>query len=347
MPPSSATTVVNNSRIGMRNDAGLRTQNKLLVFPVLLVSLLITLPALADDDLAKQWLERMVKAVNDLNYQGTFIFLHDNQLEAMRIVHAVKNGKPRERLISLNGAPREVIRDQTSVTCVMPESQKVSVDKRPLSKKFLALLPEDLQQLEAHYNFRRLGKGRVAGRDARVVAIIPKDGLRYGYRFFLDEQSGLPLKSDLMNEQGQAVEQTMFTHLDVGVANMDDEYEELSGTRHVELQQHTAGVKTAQDPEEGIWGFQNLPDGFSLNMLNHLPNPTGDDMIEQYVLTDGLASLSVFVESGNHGEALNGVSRLGAINAWGGKLDGYQVTVVGEVPEVTLLGIVNAMQLKR
>jgi sigma-E factor negative regulatory protein RseB len=247
----------------------------------------------------------------------------------------------------LNGAPREVIRDQTSVTCVMPESQKVSVDKRPLSRKFLASLPEDLQQLESHYLFRLLGKGRVAGRNARVVAIIPKDGMRYGYRFFIDEESSLPLKSDLMNEQGQAVEQTMFTQLEVGVAQMEAEDDELLGARRVDLQHHAGGVKTVEDPNDGVWGFQDLPEGFSLNMLNRLPDPDGDAMIEQYVLTDGLASLSVFVESENHGEALNGVSRLGAINAWGGRLEGYQVTVVGEVPEVTLLAIVNSMQLKR
>ena len=92
--------------------------------------------------------------------------------------------------------------------------------------------------------------------------------------------------------------------------------------------------------------FKNLPEGFSLSMLNRLPDPRGEQMIEQYVLTDGLASLSVFVESGGQTEALKGVSRLGAINAWAGELDGYQITVVGEVPAVTLLGIIEAMRLK-
>ncbi len=330
----------------MRSVVGWRMKNKLLS-SLTLLTLFSAFSAFADDEqLAKQWLERMVQAVNNLDYQGTFIYLHGNQLETMKIVHAVQDGKQRERLTSLNGAPREVIRDQHSVTCVMPESQQVSVDKRPLSRKFLALLPEDLQQLNAHYLFRRLGKGRVADRNARVVAIIPKDGLRYGYRFFLDEQTGLPLKSDLMNEHGKAVEQTMFTHIEVGVAEIGEAREDLPGIQQLELKQAAAEMTTQQDPEAGVWMFQNLPEGFSLSMRNRLPDPANKDMIDQYVLSDGLASLSVFVESAGQGEALNGLSRLGAINAWGGELEGYQVTVVGEVPEITLLAIVNAMQLK-
>lgn len=317
---------------------------------LILLTLLSTFTVTAgDEQTAKKWLERMILAVNNLDYQGTFIYLHDNQLETMKIVHAVGNGQLQERLTSLNGAPREVIRDRSSVTCIMPESQEVSVDKRPLSKKFLALLPEDLRQLDAHYTFRWLGKGRVADRHASVVAIIPKDGYRYGYRFFLDEESGLPLKSDLMNERGKAIEQTMFTHLEVGVAEIDPAQARVSGSQQrIELTAHADELSHSLAPDEGGWEFHHLPDGFSLTTRNRLPNANGDQVIEQYVLSDGLASLSVFIESAGSGEAfLQGVSRLGAINAWGGKLDGYQVTVVGEVPAVTLLGIVDAMRLKR
>jgi sigma-E factor negative regulatory protein RseB len=300
------------------------------------------------DQSAKQWLERMIHAVHNLDYQGTFIHLHDNQLETMWIVHAIKDGKLQERLVSLNGAPREVIRDHTSVTCVVPESEQVSVDKRPLSGQFLALLPEELNHLDDYYLFKLLGKGRVAGRHARVVAIIPKDGYRYGYRFFVDEQSGLPLKADLMNERGKAVEQTMFTHLEVGVAEVKALGQELLGAQQsFESKKLNAPSLPASEPLEVTWEFGKLPRGFDVNTRNLLPDPDGEKMIEQYVLSDGLASLSVFIESANQDEALEGVSRLGAINAWGGQVEGYQVTAVGEVPAVTLLDVVDAMRRKR
>jgi sigma-E factor negative regulatory protein RseB len=314
-----------------------------------LFALVLTLNAQADSDSnPKQWLERMIQAVHNLDYQGTFIHLHDNQLETMQIVHAIKDGKLQERLISLNGAPREVIRDHTSVTCVMPDSEQVSVDKRPLGGQFLSLLPEELDQLDTYYLFKLLGKGRVAGRTAKVIAIIPKDGYRYGYRFFVDEQSALPLKSDLMNERGKAVEQTMFTHLEVGVADTKELQDELlEAHRPFELKMAKGTSGNQVKAIEAAWEFKRLPKGFDVNNRNLLPDPDGDKMIEQYVLSDGLASLSVFIEKADQDEALKGVSRLGAINAWGGEVEGYQVTAVGEVPAITLLDVVDAMQRKR
>ncbi len=314
-----------------------------------LITLIFSLNANAGSDQdAKQLLERMIQAVHNLDYQGTFIHLHDNQLETMKIVHAVKEGKQRERLISLNGAPREVIRDHASVTCVVPDSENVSVDKRTLSRQFFAMLPDELNQLSEYYLFKILGKGRVAGYTAKVVAIIPKDGYRYGYRFFVDTESALPLKSDLMNERGKAVEQTMFTHLEIGVADPDEAQNELLDAHQAfEITAINEAPKAVQTTPGASWVFQRLPEGFSVNTRNLLPDPSGDGMIEQYVISDGLASLSVFVESAGEDEALKGISRLGAINAWGGELQGHQVTAVGEVPAVTLLDIVDAMRLKR
>lgn len=308
--------------------------------------LLLSQSLVASEELtARDWLERMMHAVQSLNYQGTFIYLHDGQLESMRIVHAVENNRVRESLISLNGHPREVVRDDDLVTCVIPESNQVSVDRRPPSDKFLNLLPKDLAQLEEHYDFHLLDLSRIANRQARVVTIAPKDSLRYGYRFYLDTETALPLKSDLINEQAQIVEQTMFTELEVGKAEINDIYrrESLFTFRlrnNADAQHNTAGEAADR------WNFQRLPSGFKLTLTHYLPDPEGTTPVEQYVFSDGLGSLSVFVEHEKHQDGLTGASRLGAINAWGGRVEGYQVTAVGEVPAVTLLGVVQGMQLK-
>jgi sigma-E factor negative regulatory protein RseB len=313
---------------------------------MLFAALVVNQSVLADDELTpRQWLERMMDAVQQLSYQGTFIYLHDNQLETMRIVHAVDKDQVRESLTSLNGPPREVMRDDNSVTCVIPESNEVSVDKRPPSDKFLNLLPDDLEQLEDHYAFRALGNSRIANHQAKIVTIIPKDRLRYGYRFFLDVDTGLPLKSDLITELGDVVEQTMFTDLQVGVAQINDPYHRKSLFTY-KLKNNVDNSDDLDDHYVSRWEFQRLPSGFKMSLKHHLYDPDSHEPIEQYVFTDGLGSLSVFVEDGGRNEALDGVSRLGAINAWGGKVDGYQVTAVGEVPAVTLLGVVHGMQLK-
>jgi sigma-E factor negative regulatory protein RseB len=345
MRPSSATTAIRNSGL-MPNSIRMRPLPVRQLFLLFAAALSFQTSLLADEGpTPREWLERMMDAVQHLSYQGTFIYLHDNQLETMRIVHAVENDRVRESLTSLNGAPREVMRDADSVTCVIPESNQVSVDKRPPSDKFLNILPEELEQLGDHYAFLDLGDSRIANHKARLVGIVPKDKLRYGYRFFLDADTGLPLKSDLLNEKGEMVEQTMFTDLQVGVAEVSDPYHRQSIFTY-QLKNNTDSSESLPDDDDSRWNFQHLPSGFRLSLKHHLPDPEGLAPVEQYVFTDGLGSLSVFVESASTRESLNGSSRLGAINAWGGPVEGYHVTAVGEVPAVTLLGVVQGMQLK-
>jgi sigma-E factor negative regulatory protein RseB len=322
-------------------------QHRIYFFILIPFVLLLSPQALLaeEDQSARDWLERMMRAVQHLNYQGTFIYLHENQLETMRIVHAVENNRVRESLTSLNGHPREVIRDDDLVTCVIPESNQVSVDRRPPSDKFLNLLPQDLAQLEQHYSFHLLDRSRIANHQAQIVTIAPKDRLRYGYRFYLDADTGLPLKSDLMNEMGEVVEQIMFTDLEIGKAEVKDIYHRESLFTY-RLQNNADAADNLANNVVSRWDFQRLPSGFKLTLKHYLPDPQGSKPIEQYVFSDGLGSLSVFVESADREDGLNGASRLGAINAWGGRVQGYQVTAVGEVPAVTLLGVVQGMHLK-
>ncbi len=315
----------------------------LIPFVILLASQALQ----AEENLsARDWLERMMVAVQHLNYQGTFIYLHGNQLESMRIVHAVENNQVRESLTSLNGTPREVLRDDDVVTCVLPETNQVSVDRRSPSGKFLNLLPDDLAQLEQYYTFHLLGRSRIANHETQVVTIVPKDRLRYGYRYYLDADSGLPVKSDLLSETGKVVEQTMFTDLQVGKAEISDLYHRESIFTYRLKNNADAADTLISDEQVSRWNFQRLPNGFRLTFRHHLPDPDSPLPIEQYVFSDGLGSLSVFVEQVKLGDGLSGASRLGAINAWGGKVEGFQVTAVGEVPAVTLLGVVQGMQLK-
>ncbi len=291
------------------------------------------------------WLEKMNKAVRGQNYQGVFVYLHGAQLEAMRILHTVEGGHERERLVSLNGAAREVMRDGDSVTCITPYSRLISVDKRSSHKRFPAVLPMDLANLSRYYLFHVLGRDRVAGRFVKVIGIIPRDSFRYGYRLFLDEDTALPLKSDLMDESGSPVAQIMFTSLQVG------DKVELPETTAVEEHQgdefHTAvtlGPQTYEDAQSR-WRFGYLPDGFFLRARNHWKDRKAGVLVEHLVLSDGLASMSVYIEKSEQGqEGLDGGSRIGAVNAWGARVGAYQVTAVGEVPQKTVRLVVESLE---
>ncbi len=318
--------------------------HRLWALPLWLAFLAMTVAA-DENENVQDWLEKMNRAVRSQNYQGVFVYLHGAQLEAMRILHSVDGEQERERLVSLNGAAREVIRDRDSVTCIMPDSRQVSVDKRSPHNKFPSVLPMDLASLSRYYAFHFLGRDRVADRSVKVIGIIPKDNFRYGYRLFLDEATALPLKSDLMDDSGRPVAQIMFTSLQVGG------HVELPETRAAEEHRgegsHTAvnlGPEIFEDAQSP-WRFGDLPDGFSLQARNQWTDGNGGAPVEHLVLSDGLASVSVHIESTEQGdEGLEGGSRVGAVNAWGGVVGGHQVTAVGEVPQKTVRLVVESLE---
>ncbi|MCW8907737.1 MAG: MucB/RseB C-terminal domain-containing protein [Sedimenticola sp.] len=290
----------------------------------------------------RDWLQRMVNAVHSLNYEGTFVYLHNNQLESMRIVHNADEDNEKERLLSLNGVPREVIRDNASVTCIAPDAQSVSIANRVGSYGFRAVFAADISQLSNLYDFHMLGEARVADRPAMVLAIVPRDAFRYGYRIYLDKQHALPLKTDMLDRSGEALSQLMFTQLQVHSGKSEIETISLEGKEHYrwELQKP---IKTLQEKNGSRWSFEGLPEGFKIILYSRRKAGERGGEVDHFVLSDGLASLSVYVEPAADDD-LRGGSNIGTINAYGSVREGFQVTVVGEVPALTVEHIASALR---
>ncbi len=285
---------------------------------------------------AREWLGDMSRALQTLNYDGTFVYLHDGKLEAMRIIHQLGSTGEKERLISLTGSAREVLRDAESVTCIMPDSKSVMVGQsRP--RNLLPMVPQDLDSLLRYYHFETLGEDRMVGLQARTVAITPRDEYRYGYHFWIDKSSKLPLKSDLTGADGAPIEQIMFTRLDIGSSISDDALQpSLTGKDYAWYHQSSPEAPPPQTGESR-WFVGRVPDGFSMTHYQRKRmQPEGQDT-EHMVFSDGLATVSVYVESlSSDGDAFTGLSGMGAMNAFGAIVDGHQVTVVGEVPALTV-----------
>jgi sigma-E factor negative regulatory protein RseB len=283
-----------------------------------------------------QWLNRMATAIRSLNYDGTFVFLHDQQMETMRIIHGVHDGRERERLISLNGEPREVVRDEKSVSCTLPGEELVLVEKSRGSRMFPSAFPMRLDSLSRYYDFRVVGDDRVAGRASHVIAIRPKDGYRYGYRLWVDHDTGMLLRSDLLDENGTPVEQMMFTHirLDQDIP-LEDLQASMPPSHRVRMEERT---QTGPEGEAGVrWRVAALPGGFENTRSGKVRLGPGEQPVDHMVFTDGLATVSVFVEPVSEDDSgLDGASRMGAVSAFGRVLGDYRVTVVGEVPPATV-----------
>jgi sigma-E factor negative regulatory protein RseB len=289
------------------------------------------------DGEARAWLDRMTEALQTLNYDATFVYLHGRQLEAMRIIHKADETGERERLVFLNGAPREVIRNNEIVVCFLPDANSVVVEKSRARKPFPDGLL-DAERLSRHYDFVMLGRDRMVGQSARVIGIVPKDPYRYGYRLWLAEESAMLLKSELMNEQGQPIEQMMVTSLEL----LDDipaaSLEPSSEVADAYVWREGVGERGPIDASDRRWQVGRQPEGFVLTLYRRQHLPGSSEPVEHLVLSDGLATVSVFIEKTEGSrQMLRGTSYMGAVNAFGTQIAKHQVTVVGEVPQATVV----------
>lgn len=282
---------------------------------------------------AAEQVQRMAAAVSSLSFEGTLVYLHENRLETLHIYHAIEDGQARERLVSMTGPVRAVTREDDEITCILPNSHPISIKRHGVARDLLRSRAMDLDAIDRYYRLHALGVARVAGRETDVVGIIPRDALRYGYRFYLDRETGLPLKTDLMGSDAEPIEQVMFTTVKLtatapGAAMVADA-----------ASQAKAPVPPARDDR---WRFERLPAGFEL-VMHQLADGPESAGAEHFLLSDGLASMSVYVERGD-GEGLDGETHIGAINAVGGRVDGHRVTVVGEVPAMTVAAVLAGIR---
>lgn len=318
-----------------------RRPRRAITAVLLSLMVLCTPPAWADED-AYNWLSVMNHAVRELNYEGRFVYQSGDTLEAMYLIHTVDGDREHERLLSLNGKAREVIREQGVVVCrIRGEDGLVEEDARPAGRSFSPLPPIRPDQIESHYDFRLGGQTRVTGRPVQQVHIIPKDDLRYGYSLALDRVHGLPLRTLTVNAQGKPVSQVLFTDIRVG----PEVHDTLAPIKLKPAENKVQSDVTADLMHPSHWRFENPPAGFTQVMRRYRHGDDGQDAVEHFVFSDGLASISVYAER-HPTTTFIGWSRMGSVQAYGRAIGEYQVTAVGEVPKKTLSMLLEGMKIQ-
>jgi len=295
--------------------------------------LLLAATAFSGEITPYQLLDRMNEAVRLLDYEGRFVVQSGDRLDAMYIVHRVKEGAELERVVSLTGRPSEIVRSSEGVACLVPgRGGHINVGLRARGRSFSPLRGVSSDQLDKSYLIEMQEPARVAGREADQVLIQPRDDLRFGYRLFIDRASALPLQSVMFDMQQRIISQMMFTDLRVNQAITPIEHD-LSAMQVVK-----ADPSDSPPPERlapPAWVFSDLPPGFQLNVHRRKFMGLTAGEREHFVFSDGLATVSVYVQP-RSGDGLSGVSKLGASSAVGRPIDDHEVIVVGEVPVKTL-----------
>ena len=288
-------------------------------------------------DAAHEWLMKINHAASAHDYEGIFVYQHDKQLETMQIFHKVENNSSRVRLMSLNGAPREIVRDANEVRCYWPDKNSVMVEYRKAEgKAFPSILPERLQDLDEYYTLTLGNTERITGRVAQLVIIKPTDQYRYGYRLWADVDSGLLLKADLLDNQDTVLEQFMFTQVNIGAKIPASAL--APGMTGKSMVWYREDGDTRNVSDKPGWSASQLPKGFRLSAHMTRRLPMRKQPVEHLVYTDGLAAVSVFIEKQEKGVKpfMQGPSRMGAVHAMSAQSGDYQITTVGEVPAATV-----------
>lgn len=314
---------------------------------LLLLALVVAMPlsaaaAEADRD---PWLllEKAGQAAHQLSYKGIFVYQAGNVVHSMRISHMNYANGEYVRLMSLDGTPRVVLRQGKEAVIYNPRNEKVLIDKRRLPNSFPAVLPGLSDRLRASYQARLGGEERVGERNGVVVHLDPRDSYRYGYRFSIDNEYGLLLKSVMLNERNDIIEQVAFNQLTLMENdNMDWFQPDIDRRKTYEMQPEETVTPIAA--EGGLWTLAELPPGYV--KVEHVRRglPGKPVPVDHVVFSDGLASVSLFIEAlAKHAMPKVGLTSRGATNIYAQVMDGHQVIVVGEVPQATVKKIAEAV----
>jgi sigma-E factor negative regulatory protein RseB len=302
------------------------------------------------DDSAQVWLERMQLAVEETNYEGTLVHMTPGHAEQFRVYHRVTADETTERLVLVDGQGAEIIRTRDEVICIFPDTESVVVESRQTSHAgagpLRSNLPAFSETLLDYYKLASLADDRVAERPAVVIEISPRDQYRYGYRLWLDRATAMPLKSQLIGDDpSMPLEEIRFTSIFLPAEVSAAAVQSGIDTSAFEVAHHQRPPRQEKDDGEVVrWRSADAPSGFMLSIAR-FEYMEGDNPRMHLVYTDGLASVSVFMDVGvAASEQVVGLSMMGAASVFSVMNDGWLVTAMGEVPPRTVERIAVSMR---
>lgn len=295
---------------------------------------------------------RMNEALARRNYDGVFVQQIGNQRETLRIIHRMRDGRMTERLISTNGSGREFIRDGSESISYLPDQKLVRVEERGRASGFITALYGVSSEAEKHYALRSAERPvRVNGFTARLVTVEPRDEYRYGYRFWIDEKTAMPVRTQLVAPGGLVMSDVTFISMTLPDVIADELLKpdvDTTGFRWVrrETPAPPNSLSTAFVPREPL-----MPPGFHIKFNSE--QPASAPPRTRFIISDGIAWVSVFVEKSEVADARSGgkkhsegAGRMGTLSAFTASMSGHRITVVGEVPPATVKAIANSVQLQ-
>lgn len=296
----------------------------------------------------RAWLLRIHEAASHRNFQGTFVVSGGGAVSSARIAHFCEGPNQFERSEALDGQARHVYRHNDVVTTLWPASKTAMVEQRDLLARFPALLQAGDDHIAEFYDVRPQGADRVAGRDASVLLVTPRDAYRYGYRLWADQASGLLLRADVLGERSEVLESSAFSDVTINVKPHPESV--LQPMKKLDGYRVARPVLTPTRLEAEGWamrqpapGFRQLScvkrpmDGAAEAQVETASRPENRPRVLQTIFSDGLTYVSLFIEPFDpqrHTRPL--LASVGPTQTLMQQQGDWWVTVVGDVPPATL-----------
>ncbi|MDY7586989.1 sigma-E factor regulatory protein RseB [Vibrio cholerae] len=293
--------------------------------------------AFAEEESAEALLYQMNEASQHLNYELSYILVKKNSIEPLLYRHARQDDQQLAHLVYLSGPVREVIRRGDEVSYIEPGVEPFTIESGNMVAPTIPMLNTDVAELNRYYDFVKVGRAREAGAACQVLRVVPKDGLRYSYVVWVDEKSHLPLRADLLDRDGEVLEQ----------------YRTISFSVSERLAEIMAGLNKVQLPEvlklpkgsvqETFWQVTWVPDGFQAMELNRYRMAMTERLVESQMYSDGLFNFSVYVSASDNYSLKGQLVRQGRRTLHSVVKGENEISVVGDIPPATAQRIAQSV----
>ena len=324
-----------------------RVAGKTAVLPaymglVVAACLALPFPAAGQDNSAPvEWLRGMSRVVTDMDYEGTVIRRQNGNTEALKLVHKIIDGVVHERLVTQEGNGLEIIRVGSEVHCILPDRKSVLIEQWNNQSTLFSALPGGDIRFGAYYDLSVVREERVAGRSAVLIAVRPHDQFRFGHRLWLDRKTAFPLRTELVDHNGELIEEIKFADIRLGElvsnASLEPSFS-LDG-----FNWYAEPLKSKAVPVQTEWVCDDLPIGFDVVSTTSENLTDTATPVTHIVYSDGLASVSVFVGKKSE-DSIEERSRIGSSSSYSAVIDDNRITAVGEVPQETVKRIASSMR---
>jgi sigma-E factor negative regulatory protein RseB len=288
-------------------------------------------------------LQRMLNAASTLNFRGYVVQIEGTQPQTLKLLHRAGPEAGADRAHSIQGAYWELRRVGTQCEVAMTDARQAP-DEALVAAAFPSLVPQRLMRLADFYTFQPLGAGRFAERAADFTLAEPRDAFRFAYLLVTDSATGLLLKAGLVDRRGHILRQVFFVDLQLLPTVTDSEWQQPVPGAPAQLT--WTKRRLTQEPVAVAlpWPLGPLPAGFQVSGYGRKRLPGGEHEIDQVTLSDGLVTVSAFIDTqAGADRGTVGAKRVAAMPVYGASVDGRQVTVLGAAPYAALREIANAL----